>query len=170
MKQPNVSPHAELDPASRRRRLRRVKRTIDLVPSARIPELEDFVWRLLPEPLTEDLTPLEDLRAAVRGWTAPRSLEEIDRLADRELNRLLLLAWIMQQPPEDSTRDWDAIHSRVQEVIGDRRGIAPDARSVPAEDMAEQLLELWNAVTEETIPGQENKPCPAAAPTKAENE
>jgi hypothetical protein len=126
--------------------------------------LEDFVWGLLPEPLTEDLESSDDLKELVRGWAVPANLGEIDNLDDRELNRLLLLAWIMQQPPEDQSRDWDAIHSLVRAAIGRRRQSAPDARAIPAEDMAEQLLELWNAVTQGT------EPAPSPAPVREKSE
>jgi len=151
MDQSKTSAGAGIDTSSRRRRLRRVKNLIDLVPSSRIAELEDFVWTLLPEPLTEELEPTEDLRELVRGWTVPENLGEIDRLDDRELNRLLLVAWIMQQPPEDQSRDWDAVHSSVREAIRRRRS-AGGTKAIASEDMAEQLLELWNAITRETAP------------------
>ena len=102
---------ADMDPAFRRRRLRAVKRSIDSIPSARIPELENFVATLRPTPLPLEIEEgsqpawLEPFRELARGWSLP-AMNELDKLDDRDLARMRLLSWLMRQEPEDKSRDW----------------------------------------------------------------
>jgi hypothetical protein len=153
MSQPETYTDADMDPAFRRRRLRLVKKMVDAVPSARIPELENFVCRLLPHSLFEDLKPSNELKDLARGWPVPANLREIETLGAPELSRLLLLAAIMQQPPEDKSRDWAAVDSLARAALG-RRGLelAPDP-TFDSEQMAEMFLDLWNDMIADTTPG-----------------